>query len=205
MPEQFQYARSSPQEFPALDLKEWNHYAEMLGTMGFEQIIDFRIESTVGIARLFSDSKNHVFAEVFKVFSPNNEPIPIACSFHSSFSDGWTLSSTTLKPNGLSYMWCSPVSLSTYHSEIEIPNLLQTHLLRRQQIADDLGLSILTDISWEAYCTKMNASCLARRETLKRKNIVFALIEATLFELNPKYEWLGDYPKLAAKRKARGL
>jgi hypothetical protein len=36
---------------------------------------------------------------------------------------------------------------------------------------------------------------------MKRKNILLAMVEATLFQMNPKTEWLGDYPKMADKIK----
>ncbi|CAN1212154.1 hypothetical protein TUMEXPCC7403_18250 [Tumidithrix helvetica PCC 7403] len=204
LPEKLQLSQSGSYEFPTLDIKEWNQYTQMLETLGFEQVMDFKIESTLAISRLFADTQNHMFAEIFKIFSPN-EPRQIICTFHSKFSDGWTFSSTTYKPTGFMYMQRHSRSLATYHPEIPISNLRQIHLKRRWQIVDDLGLKILTDVSWEAYSTREDVGCLSRREIFRRKNIVFALIEATLFELNPKYEWLGDYPKLAAQRKARGL
>ncbi|MDM9381872.1 hypothetical protein QUB80_14300 [Chlorogloeopsis sp. ULAP01] len=37
---------------------------------------------------------------------------------------------------------------------------------------------------------------------MRRKPLLLSILEATLFELNPKSEWLGDYPKEAAKRRA---
>jgi hypothetical protein len=41
-----------------------------------------------------------------------------------------------------------------------------------------------------------------RKQTLKRKNLLLAMLEATLFERNPKSQWLGDYPQEAAKKRA---
>ncbi len=44
-----------------------------------------------------------------------------------------------------------------------------------------------------------------RKQTFRRKSLLLAMLEATLFEINPKSEWLGDYPKVAAKRRANSL
>jgi hypothetical protein len=205
LPEKFQYATTDPQNYLVLDIKAWNEYTEMLEASGFEQIMDFKIGASIGLSRLFVNSQNQVFVIIFKVFTLKIETIPIALSFLSRLNDGWILASTTSKPNGISHMWRDPKILRTSHSEVSIPELFQIHLQQRQEIMSDLGLSILPDISWQAYCRFENECCLRRRGNLKRKNILAALLQATLFELNPKNEWLGDYPKLAAKRKARGL
>jgi hypothetical protein len=205
-----QTSQSRPQDFPTLDIEEWDRYTDALEVLGFDQIIDFKTESgkssRICISRLFVDTKNHISVVIAKSFSaPKTEPNPVTVSFLSRLSDEWIFDSTTIKPNGFSYMSRDTGFIFTYHSKIPIPDLFQIHLKRRQEIVDDLGLDILTDVSWEAHCDIENEFWLRFRDNFKRKNIVFALIEATLFEFNPKNEWLGDYPKLAAERKARGL
>jgi hypothetical protein len=205
MPNNSKFYQTSPHEFPALNLKELEGYTEMLEAMGFEQIIDLKNELESGFLRLFADSSNYLFACTYEIPSSNPRLAKIDFSFSSSLSNGWTLTSTNSILNGFSYMSCDAKNLIAFYPEISISDLFQIHLQRRQQIAEDLELNVLTDITREAYCSRADEVRLSRRESFKRKNIALASIESTLFELNPKNEWLGDYPKLAAKRKARGL
>ncbi|MDF0554877.1 hypothetical protein [Kamptonema sp. UHCC 0994] len=78
--------------------------------------------------------------------------------------------------------------------------MLQKHLEFRQRMIGDLGIKVLTDVSWENYVKIVQESVIYRKRSLKRKNLLLAMIEVTLFELNPKSEWLGDYAKFARQR-----
>ena len=82
---------------------------------------------------------------------------------------------------------------------------MQSHLRFRQQMLTDLGITVSTDVSWDAYGTLEQQATIFRKQTFRQKNLLLAMLEATLFEINPKSEWLGDYPKVAAKRRANSL
>ena len=60
----------------------------------------------------------------------------------------------------------------------------------------DLGIALLRDISWENYVRLEEDAVAYRKQALKKKILLLAMIEVTKFELNPKSEWLGDYAKL---------
>jgi hypothetical protein len=66
----------------------------------------------------------------------------------------------------------------------------------------DLGITVSTDVSWEVFRNLQQKSIILCKQIMRRKPLLLSILEATLFELNPKSEWLGDYPKEAAKRRA---
>jgi hypothetical protein len=104
--------------------------------------------------------------------------------------------------SGISYMMNRSKTLWQIFPEYgvdDIQELLTTHLELRQEISSTLNLEVQTDLTLESYIHHEEDEGLQRRVVLKKKRILIALIEAYLFELNPKSEWLGDYAKFAAK------
>ncbi len=84
------------------------------------------------------------------------------------------------------------------HSNASPEELLRIHLECRQQIVADLNLKILTDMSVEAFISYTRDYCRTRYQVMKKKSLFIGLIEAYLFSLHPKSEWMGEY---AARRK----
>jgi len=201
LPGEFRCLPTHLEEFSELDLNALFKYTEQLEGLGFIKVVDYKLETANGLSRLFSHSQHSCFADVFQIIPVGKEPTPVFCTIHSALEDGWTLSTTIVQPDGIKTMWRNPKSLWTYHPNATSAELLQIHLERRQQIVDDLQVHPLTDLSWEFYFIQQQKGTVQRRETLQRKNIVIALIEATLFEMNPQSEWMGDYPKLAARNR----
>ncbi|WP_434686857.1 hypothetical protein [Pseudanabaena minima] len=59
----------------------------------------------------------------------------------------------------------------------------------------NIGVSVLTDVSWDNYVNKQQEGTIYRKKAMKQKSLLLAMIEVTKFELNPKSEWLEDYAK----------
>ena len=206
LPKDFTWQAIAPEDCPLLDIDWLNQYILQLEHLGFVPLKDFQLTTESGgnpsdFARLFSHPQLNCFAEVFQSFPPNQEPIPITCTIGSLLDGDLTFATTQLKPNGVFYMLRSPKALWTYYPAATVAELLQVHLERRQQIIDSLGVGILVDLSWERYCDEERKRTIYWRLKLKRKSILIALIEATLFELKPSSEWMGDYPKFAARKR----
>ena len=117
----------------------------------------------------------------------------------SNLAEGWQLATVNREASikdGISYgFWRNPKSLRTHHPEISLAELLEKHLEFRQRMIMDLGITVLTDISWENYVQIQREGVIYRKRSLRGKILLLAMIEVTQFELNPKSEWLGDYGK----------
>lgn len=207
LPKNFTWKAIAPENCPLLDIDTLDRYSQQLESLGFISLKDFQQTTESGgnpsdFARLFSHPQLNCFAEVSQSFPLNQDPIPITCTILSFMDGDWTFATAKLKPNGFFYMWRRPKALWTYYPAATITDLLQVHLERRQQIVDTLGVSILLDLSWKLYCNQAYKITIHRRIIVEEKPILIALVEATLFELKPSSEWMGDYPKLAARKRA---
>ncbi len=203
-PREFRCLPTHLEEFDSLDLKSLYCYTEALESLGFIKLVDYKTESATGLARVFRHPQFYCFADVFQLFPRGKEPTPVLCTLHSYMEDDWILSTTTVKPDGIKRMWRSPRVLWTYHLSATPTELFQYHLQRRQQMQDELDAEVLKKLSWEFYFMQQQNSSIRRRETFQNKNIIIALIEATLFEMNPASEWMGDYPSQASLGKGKG-
>jgi len=201
LPEEFRCLPTHIEEFSELDLNSLFAYTEELEALGFAKVVDYKLEVGGGLARVFAHPQYFCFAEVFQLFPVGQDPTPVFCTVHSALEKDWTISTTIVEPDGIKHMWRSPKTLWTYHPQATPAELLEIHLKRRQEMVETLQVKNLTDLSWEFYFSQQQKGSIQRRETFQKKNIVTALIEATLFELHPKSEWMGEYPKIAARRK----
>ncbi len=82
-----------------------------------------------------------------------------------------------------------------YYPTLSLEELFHKHLQMRQQMITNIGVSVLTDVSWDNYVNKQQEGTIYRKKAMKQKSLLLAMIEVTKFELNPKSEWLEDYAK----------
>ncbi len=198
LPETQRYEQVDIDKFPDdWDRTNLDHNTEILRGLGFEHLCDFRLQMT-GLSgtrvfsRLFAHPTAHCFAELPHVANPNQTPIADSCSISSDLADGWSFTSIRTKLSGLSYMWRNPRGLWVYHPEVSIRDLFTAHLERRQELSDRIGCPVLTDLSWQTYQDHEQIASAQRRQIFRRKPIVWALWEATWFELAKPMQWLGE-------------
>jgi hypothetical protein len=174
-----------------------------LESLGFVQLMDWKAEPGNGFVRCFAHPQQYCFAEIGQLFNETGEAIAQHSTIFSLLEQDWVIGEINREVcsgDGISYIWRHPKEIRTYSPNLNLDELLETHLRLRQKILVDLGISLLTDVSWSAFCNLEKQSTLRRKQTLKRKNLLLAMLEATLFERNPKSQWLGDYPQEAAKK-----
>jgi hypothetical protein len=200
-------------EYPRLDLTSLENYTQTLESMEFKHLGDIGLGGEQGklnpaIARVFWHSKYNCFAEVGQNFSGTDpsKDMTMRCTFGSLLDKPWLLGTSNMTEggNGFSYMMRRPKSLWQTFPEYgidDIQELLTTHLELRSQICSTLNLQVQTDLTLESHIHHEEDEGVQRRAVLEKKRILVALIEAYLFELNPKSEWLGDYAKFAVKLK----
>jgi len=90
--------------------------------------------------------------------------------------------------------------------EAQPSELLQSFLKMRDEVCIDLGISPSKDDTLEAYFTRLQRTAGELRAAVQRKNVAAELSEVyyrrfALLKTRPESMWLGDYPKLAERRK----
>lgn len=195
----FNYETASIEEYPLLNFNWFQDQTNQLELLGFVQIMDYKIAQTSGFAKCFAHPDNYCYAEVNEVFKATGESFARNVSIMSSLEQGWTLSSINQEVSitaSIAYgFWRNPRSVRIYYPTLSLEELFHKHLQMRQQMITNIGVSVLTDVSWDNYVEKQQQGAIYRKNAMKQKSLLLAMIDVTKFELNPKSEWLEDYAK----------
>lgn len=207
---------ASIDEYPRLDHTSLENYTQTLESMDFNYLGDIGLGGEQGknnpaMARVFWHSKHNCFAEVAQNFSGTDpaKDVGMRCTFGSLLDKPWLLATSNMAEgnNGFSHMMRRPKSLWQNFPEYgstdidDVQESLYKHLELRQAISSTLNIEAQTDLTLESFIHHEEDEGVQRRIVLEKKRILLALIEAYLFELNPKTEWLGDYAKFAKRNK----
>jgi hypothetical protein len=93
----------------------------------------------------------------------------------------------------LAYTWRHEREVRRYHPDLRIDGVFHQHLFKRQAMIEDLKVNVLPSISWEIYSEIQQELVRRPTQTLRQKNLLVAMIQATRFEQQPIREWLGAY------------
>jgi hypothetical protein len=193
------------EDYPQLNLDLLLIQTSTLESLGFVQLMDWKAEPGNGFVRCFAHPQQYCFAEIGQFFNATGESTYSNCTIFSLLEQDWIIGEINREirsGDGFSYICRYPKEIRTYSPNLNLDELLQTHLRLREKILVDLGISLLTDVSWSAFYNFQKTFVIRFKQTLKRKNLLLAMFEATLFERNPKSQWLGDYPQEAVKKRA---
>jgi len=198
-PDEFKYEPTTIEDYPLLNFSWFQNQTDRLEALGFLQIMDYKIPQVSGFARCFAHPVNFCYVEVNELFQATGESISRNISIMSSLEQGWTLSGvnqdiTSSKTASIAY-GRKPRSVRIYYPTLSLEELFHKHLQMRQQMITNIGVSVLTDVSWDNYVNKQQEGTIYRKKAMKQKSLLLAMIEVTKFELNPKSEWLEDYAK----------
>lgn len=208
LPDHFAWrpAEIATEKWPAtIDIVAIDQLTETFINLGFQHLQEYCGEGETSsdspgyVARLLAHPQHHCFVEIGQTLGEYSVALPTTYSIHSLLEEGWEFSTMQQKPNSILWMWHNPKAVGIFAPSLEPDALLQLHLERRQQMAQDLGLDVFPDMSWDTFVMVQERSTIGNKQRLRRKPVAWALLEATLFELNPQYEWLGDYGKVATK------
>lgn len=207
VPQNFQFLPTTPDQFPGLDVEALRRYTEAFESLGFVRLRDYTLADdsvklvATSFGRLFANRERGCFAEVGQVFPKGKKPMPMGCMLGSLMEDGWSLATTDRQPQAISYMMRRPRSLWTSHPKGRPTELMHYHLERRRQMAYELGVKVIEDVSAETFFAHERRESADRQQALKRRNLAIGLAEAGMFKLKPKHEWMGEYPLVAARKK----
>lgn len=201
--DRFQGQATQLTDFPLLNFTWMQQQTHELEALGFVPIMDYGLGETPAFARCFAHPQQYCYAEVNQVFTATGELFSKQAVITSFLDKGWTVVGVNREANpkdSLSYgLWRNPQTVSICYPNMSLAEIFQRHLDLRQQMIADLDTVVLTDISWENYVKEEEKGVVYRKESLKRKNLLLAMIEVTKFEKNPQSEWWGDYAKFATK------
>ena len=195
-----------PREFPRLDRAELVRYTQAFEALGFVRVMDYTSETDRrprggGFGRLLVNPARQCFAEINQIFRTGGPAGEMRCMVLTLFADGWSLSATNRRMLGAGYMMRKPRSLWTSNPKATPAQLLAGHLKRREVMAADLGVAILDDLTTEAYFAYVRRGLREMRRAVWRKNLLVGVIEAKLHDTSPHTEWMGEYARLAARKK----
>lgn len=208
IPNEWQFQVAVLADYPQLDLSWLQQQTTNLESLGFVQLMDYNVDSGHGFARCFAHPQQYCFAEIGQIFQKNGEAIAINNSIFSLLEQDWIVAVINREVNqndAIPYIWRHSKHVRTFDPNIDLNELLQNHLNFRNQIITNLGIKVATDVSWQTYKNIEQQATIFRKQSFRRKNLLLAMSEATLFELKPKSEWLGDYPKETVKRRRSNL
>jgi len=203
MPENLSFPLAMPEYVEGLDLEALQKYTNSLEASGFVRAMDYRLEaegevSFPGFGRLFIHPAHQCYGEVNQVVLPNGRGLPMRCAITSSLERGWLICTTDRDPDPVNHVLRNPQVLWVSRPDELVQDLLHGHIVTRGQIASDLNAGVTEELSTAAYLALQQQEIVAQREVIKRRSMSVALVEAFLFALRPRYEWLGDYPRIAA-------
>lgn len=180
-------------DYQSLDLSLLDSYGEALLALGFQPLQDYTQGNgpLLRMARCFGHPEQCCFAEVGWWGGQITHTV-----FFSILDRGWMLVDFNHAPSrrdSLAYTWRNEREVRRYHPDLLIDGVFHQHLLKRQAMIEDLKVNVLPSISWEIYCEIQQELVRRPIQTLRQKNLLVAMIQATRFEQQPSREWLGAY------------
>jgi hypothetical protein len=204
-PAEVAFVPTTPSDHPWLDGDAFREDLQELAALGFLPIADYSVVypgAPRGFARVFVDPGRRVFAEVNQL-RQGATVLPVATTFESVLTDGWSLQSTTREPMAVEYAFMrSPRSIWRSLPDAGLADLLEDHLALREGVCDDLGLSAAGDGTLEGYFTVQRENQRRRAVAARGTNIVSGIARGVGCERHARHEWLGDYPGTRRRRVA---
>jgi hypothetical protein len=214
VPGQYSFPSAVPEQYPMLDREALERYTRDFEAIGFTRIGDYSLAPTDParaipvFVRLFSHPRQQCFAEIGQVFPPGKAPLPFGCAIMSSLEDDWKVTVADRKPQAASVLIRLPRSVSRSFPGTPVAVLFEKFVQFRSQVCADLGIRPLSNATLQDYIADQQKNAALRKETVANRSLTVGLGKyyGQKFGMNQDkecYEWLGDYPKVAAERGSR--
>ena len=177
-----------------LDIQKFHNYSNLLQEIGFKKLTDYTCPSIRGMACLFYYPQHNCYAEVGML-----EGHSAFCSIVGGFENDWFFAVTNHNPSinlkAISYVFLTlPRTMCKIFDE-EPKLLFESFLNWQSEVKSKLAVETIAIADEEMYFTWERNKRKMQRQRLMRRSIVLSLIRMFLFSLNPKTEWMGNYPK----------
>ena len=214
VPGQYSFPSAVPEQYPMLDREALERYTRDFEAIGFTRIGDYSLAPTDParaipvFMRLFSHPRQQCFAEIGQVFPPGKASLPFGCAIMSSLEDDWKVTMADRKPQAASVLIRLPRSVSRSYPGMPVAGLFERFIQFRSQVCADLGVRPLSNSTLQDYIADQQKHAALRKETVANRSLTVGLgkyygQKFGMHQDKECYEWLGDYPKVAAERGSR--
>lgn len=199
-PAEVDFVPTSPTDHPWIDGEAFKHELQQLEELGFHAIADYAViypGAPRGFARVLIHPAQRVYAEVNQV-KQGRTPLPVATTFESALTDGWSVQSTTREPMPVAYAFMrSPKAIWRSRPGAELPELLGDHLELRHRVCRDLGVRPSGEGTVDGYFAVQRENHRRRATAVCETNVVTGIARGLRCERSARREWLGDYAAAA--------
>jgi hypothetical protein len=206
LPTEVSLLQANPETFPPVNPKRLEEETAALTALGFRPERYYAMQIKTGrpprrIARLFLNEQQRCYAVLSVRVGPETADgeQDLLCFIQSRLSDDWQLSTSNNRLVFLDWLLRRPRSLWRRLPDMSASELVQDHLALRSQMIEDLGLFNL-DISADAFIDRLSQNVLDMRVRLKKRCVIGILRDINKWYYHPRFEWLGNYPRLARAR-----
>ena len=131
--------------------------------------------------------------------------MPFGCAIMSSLEDDWKVTVSDRKPQAAQVLIRLPRSLSRSFPGMTVASLFERFIQFRSQVCTDLAIRSLSNANLQDYIADQQKYAALRKESVANRSLTVGLGKyyGQKFGMNQdkeSYEWLGDYPKVAAER-----
>ncbi len=209
VPTSYEHTEAIPEQFPMLDRITFEKIAAELEKLNFEKVKDFSLVGQGGVripsfCRLYVHPQERLYVELAQIFPPGAMPKPVMCAIETYFDQDWSLAITNSQPQAASVFGRNPHSLSRCMPGKNPHDQLLSHREWRDQMIKDLGIQP-QPVSWDAYTAQNQKRAQQRVEIMRKGSIFDNLAKFLKRQALPVYEWKGDWPAEAEKRKKKGF
>jgi len=198
-----------PEQFPMLDCGTFDRYAKELEDIGFEKVRDFSLVGQGGapipsFCRLYIQPRERLYVELAQIFPPGRMPMPVMCAVQTFFDQDWSLGVGNNQPQPGAVFIRNPHAVGRAMPGKNPFDLLLGHREWRDQMINDLGIQPQPP-SWVAYRDQNQKRAQQRVEIMRKGSILLNFAKYLKRKAAPVYDWKGDWPAEAEKRRQKGF
>jgi hypothetical protein len=208
VPSDYSFPDAKPEMYPQLDRATFDRYATELEGLGFEKVMDFSLVGSYGVripsfCRLYIHPREMMYSELAQLF-PSGRAMPVLCTIQTYFNDDWSLGTGSNQPQPASIFIRNPHAIGRAMPGKSPWELLQAHREWRDQMIQDLGVQP-EPASLEGYRAQQKLRAEQRAALVAKGSFLMKLGTFYKRKALPIYDWKGDWPSAAAKRRQKGF
>ncbi|MCI0737918.1 MAG: hypothetical protein L0Y72_02660 [Gemmataceae bacterium] len=210
MPEDVDFSTIKPSEFKEMDFEKLASLTEKVEALGFKRLTDYTVTAdidmgTKGFARLFVHPTESVFAEINQAFygEDGDAAAPMRVTMSSAMEDDWSVMTTNRSPTKENYIMRRPRAVWRSFPKEDPEGLLEELLKLRRKMQRDLEVEVLTEKTADAYFEHERQATTDRKDAVRGRWAFMLQIEFWMFDMNKKFQWMGEYAKHAGSGKKK--
>lgn len=209
VPGSYTFPDARPEQYPQLDRATFDRHGTELEELGFQKAQDFSLVGQGGVSipsfcRLYVHPQEKMYAELAQLFPAGRPPLPVLCAMQTVFDNDWSLGVGNNQPQPAAVFLRNRRGVGKTMPGRSPLEVWQTHREWRQQMMQDLNIQPQS-VSLAAYRAHQQIRAQQRAEKVRKGSFLAKLSMYNKRKMVPVYEWKGDWPKEATRRRARGF